>query len=219
MTGAEKDFTPIRVGEKCEKCPAFNGCLAMLAARAITGMTTAQEGASLTPQHRYARHNFNKPSDELSGRSAIETVNEVIEDCQGAKEVVTPGPVAPVMFPSVTRTFPGQVYRRRPIGAEKDADKTVVIEPKEMGKLLHDIDPEEDACYIFTEQGDYECSWPEYRHYVSPKEAHAEHIGPVKDIMRAHEFMTSPDGIMVCKPGEAEGFFQALRTLTGVKEQ
>lgn len=168
MSGKKESFPSIKFGEKCEKCPSFDNCQAILAARAIAEMaTTVQKDGPLAPWHKRSLQEFAKPSDEFDGRSAIDTVNEAIKDCEGVEKVVTPEHWMPVFYPSGTFTFPGQVYRRRPIGSEVGADKTVVIEPKEDG-WLYDIDPEETAQSVFTESGDYERYWPEVCYYINP---------------------------------------------------
>lgn len=117
------------VGPNCERCPLFDRCRAMLAARVVADMVVIvdDENHPYKPWTKKESEKLGIISDgtKLEEGSVADMAKKIIEDCDGPikKEI----PESSVPLYSFSYVFPGDDIRRRPIGGPKDAGFTVKI--------------------------------------------------------------------------------------------
>ena len=117
------------VGPNCERCPLFDRCRAMLAARVVADMVVIidDENHPYKPWAKKESEKLGIISDgtKLEEGTVADVAKKIIEDCDGPikKEI----PESSVPLYSFSYVFPGDDIRRRPIGGPKDAGFTVKI--------------------------------------------------------------------------------------------
>lgn len=117
------------VGPNCERCPLFDRCRAMLAARVVADMVVIVDDEN-HPYKPWAKKESEKlgiisDGTKLEEGSVADMAKKIIEDCDGPIKKEIPESSAPLY--SFNYVFPGDDIRRRPIGGPKDAGFTVKI--------------------------------------------------------------------------------------------
>lgn len=156
------------VGPNCERCPLFDKCRAMLAARVVADMVVIVDDED-HPYKPWAKKESEKlgiisDGTKLEEGSVADTAKKIIEDCDGPikKEI----PESSVPLCSFNRVSPGDDIRRRPIGGPKDADFTVRIKVDKTARIK-ELDKPRGAERL-TEFGDYRIFFPPRTVEVTP---------------------------------------------------
>lgn len=156
------------VGPNCERCPLFDRCRAMLAARVVADMVVIVDDEN-HPYKPWAKKESEKlgiisDGTKLEEGSVADVAKKIIEDCDGPikKEI----PESSVPLYSFNYVFPGDDIRRRPIGGPKDADFTVRIKVDKTAQIK-ELDKSRGA-ERFTEFGDYRRFFPPRTVEVAP---------------------------------------------------
>lgn len=156
------------VGPNCERCPLFDRCRAMLAARVVADMVVIVDDEN-HPYKPWAKKESEKlgiisDGTKLEEGSVADVAKKIIEDCDGPikKEI----PESSVPLYSFNRVSPGDDIRRRPIGGPKDADFTVRIKVDKTAQIK-ELDKPRGAERL-TEFGDYRRFFPPRTVEVAP---------------------------------------------------
>lgn len=156
------------VGPNCERCPLFDRCRAMLAARVVADMVVIvdDENHPYKPWTKKESEKLGIISDgtKLEEGSVADMAKKIIEDCDGPikKEI----PESSVPLSSFDYVFPGDDIRRRPIGGSKDAGFTVKIKVDKAAQIK-ELDKCKNAESL-TEFGDYRRFYPPRTTEVAP---------------------------------------------------
>ena len=156
------------VGPNCERCPLFDRCRAMLAARVVADMVVIidDENHPYKPWAKKESEKLGIISDgtKLEEGSVADVAKKIIEDCDGPikKEI----PESSVPLYSFSYVFPGDDIRRRPIGGPKDAGFTVKIKVDKAAQIK-ELDKCKNAESL-TEFGDYRRFYPPRTTEIAP---------------------------------------------------
>lgn len=156
------------VGPNCERCPLFDRCRAMLAARVVADMVVIVDDEN-HPYKPWAKKESEKlgiisDGTKLEEGSVADMAKKIIEDCDGPIKKEIPESSAPLS--SFNYVFPGDDIRRRPIGSPKDAGFTVKIKVDKATQIK-----ELDKCKgaeSLTEFGDYRRFYPPRTTEIAP---------------------------------------------------
>lgn len=169
------------VGPNCERCPLFDRCRAMLAARVVADMVVIVDDEN-HPYKPWAKKESEKlgiisDGTKLEEGSVADVAKKIIEDCDGPikKEI----PESSVPLYSFSYVFPGDDIRRRPIGGPKDADFTVRIKVDKTAQIK-ELDKSRGA-ERFTESGDYRRFFPPRTVEVTPFGTYSSIPGSSRD--------------------------------------
>ena len=156
------------VGPNCERCPLFDRCRAMLAARVVADMVVIVDDEN-HPYKPWAKKESEKlgiisDGTKLEEGFVADVAKKIIEDCDGPikKEI----PESSVPLYSFSYVFPGDDIRRRPIGGSKDAGFTVKIKVDKAAQIK-ELDKCKNAESL-TEFGDYRRFYPPHTTEVAP---------------------------------------------------
>lgn len=178
------------VGPNCERCPLFDRCRAMLAARVVADMVVIvdDENHPYKPWTKKESEKLGIISDgtKLEEGSVADMAKKIIEDCDGPikKEI----PESSVPLSSFNYVFPGDDIRRRPIGGSKDAGFTVKIKVDKAAQIK-ELDKSRGAERL-TEFGDYRIFFPPRTVEVTPFSTYSSIPGssldqsPIEEIIK-----------------------------------
>lgn len=169
------------VGPNCERCPLFDRCRAMLAARVVADMVVIVDDEN-HPYKPWAKKESEKlgiisDGTKLEEGSVADMAKKIIEDCDGPIKKEIPESSAPLY--SFNYVFPGDDIRRRPIGGPKDAGFTVKIKVDKAAQIK-----ELDKCKSaesLTESGDYRRFFPPRTVEVTPFGTYSSIPGSSRD--------------------------------------
>ena len=169
------------VGPNCERCPLFDRCRAMLAARVVADMVVIVDDEN-HPYKPWAKKQSEKlgiisDGTKLEEGSVADMAKKIIEDCDGPIKKEIPESSAPLY--SFNYVFPGDDIRRRPIGGPKDADFTVRIKVDKTAQIK-ELDKSRGA-ERFTESGDYRRFFPPRTVEVTPFGTYSSIPGSSRD--------------------------------------
>lgn len=169
------------VGPNCERCPLFDRCRAMLAARVVADMVVIVDDEN-HPYKPWAKKESEKlgiisDGTKLEEGSVADVAKKIIEDCDGPIKKEIPENSVPLY--SFSYVFPGDDIRRRPIGGPKDADFTVRIKVDKTAQIK-ELDKSRGA-ERFTESGDYRRFFPPRTVEVTPFGTYSSIPGSSRD--------------------------------------
>ena len=169
------------VGPNCERCPLFDRCRAMLAARVVADMVVIVDDEN-HPYKPWAKKESEKlgiisDGTKLEEGSVADVAKKIIEDCDGPIKKEIPENSVPLY--SFSYVFPGDDIRRRPIGGPKDADFTVRIKVDKTAQIK-ELDKSRGA-ERFTESGDYRRFFPPRTVEVTPFDTYSSIPGSSRD--------------------------------------